>query len=306
MHFGRQGYRTIEVPKGQAPTKHEYVVVPCKEAFRFKESDGTRLYREKSKVATSFVGCQALENELVKAKLVRHESSGTLGRAGDNFSNDLRYATAFSQTDDTFPDLIKHLSRDLLADPDFRWLCLLKLEEKSDLRKQQTKQNRAFRVFPGSLTRLQRQAIDLVFLENEGESRAQVATKIGIGVEALRDRLDQAFKKLEVAFPEYSRQKRRPRINMSCDLTLNGLFRLSNAKFKAEPLFPDPELSRLAIGRITSIPNRDWVRPYDEEKVWRASSLEREVRYQPKRVHIAGKDLVDIYQQTIPDFVADK
>ena len=300
MHFGRSGFRTAEVPKGRPPSKHDYVVVPCAEVFRFKESDGTRLYREKSKQPTTFAGCQALENELVSAKLVRHEASGSLGRASDNLSNDLRHASAFSQTDDTFPDLINHLSKGLLFDPDFARLFLLRLDEKSDVRKQQTKQKRAFRSFLGSLTRNQREAIDLVYLENEGQSRAEVAAKIDIGIEALRDRLEQAIKKLEIAFPEYKRQKRRARINTVADLTMGGFFRLSTSKTPPAPVFPFPELSKQAIGKITSIPNRDWLSGYDGEKLWRSRSMDREVRYQLQRVSIVGRDLVEIYRQAIP------
>lgn len=194
----------------------------------------------------------------------------------------------------------------LLFDPDFAWLFLLKLDEKSDHRKQQTKLKRAFRIFLGSLTRLQREAIDLVYLENNGQSRAEVAIKIGISVEALRDRIDQTVKKLEIAFPEYQRQKRRARINTAADLTLGGFFRLSSSKTPAIPIFPFPELSKQAVGRTTSIPNRDWMSGYDGEKIWRSSSMEREVKFQPRRVAIAGRDLVIIYEQAIPKVHGEK
>lgn len=78
-----------------------------------------------------------------------------------------------------------------------------------EIRKHYTQRERKFAQFLESLTPLQREAADLVYLKNpDGRSRWQIAEELGISVDSLTDRINAVKRKLASAFPEFRRRKK--------------------------------------------------------------------------------------------------
>ena len=219
--------------------KEEIPVVPCKETFLLPTSSGTKAYKKATE--SKFRGCYPLEERLLENKEVRHEPF-------DNLSADVEV----NPTDDPlgFPTTDKFLT----SKSDMEGYLLEASEEYH-------KQNEALGVATSQpslslwdvgqtlqeernqlenhsslLTPKQREAVRLVYLENEKRlSVPEVAKKLKVSTNSLKDRLNNALKRIRqqepgFKFPERRKSSERAKYWEPQDSQLDGLYRKSNSK----------------------------------------------------------------------------
>jgi hypothetical protein len=130
-----------------------------------------------------------------------------------------------------------------------------------------------------------------------------VAKSLGISIDTLRDRDDQAIKKLITQFPQYRLVKRHHRPDTSSDLLFNGFFRKTSAKLQAPAFYLYPELSARAQETPPTVTERDWLKNYMGWQLWSMLVREREPPQRKKDFGDPDGDLLAMYSATIPRFL---
>lgn len=242
LRFGRDAITVVPAPGGERASISDIVVAPCQETFRYLESPGTRLYRDKSKTPTEFRGCQSVEDELVQGGFVRHELIEAIGKTRDARSTAARAEHLAVPMDDGFLDLLREIAP--LSGGEIPQVAWDALERRDDSRRLRLAKAQAVRIVLSRLTPAQRAAINLVYLQSEGDlSKDEIARRLGISIETLRDRLNGAIKKFQAAFPTYTKRRARC-VDASSDLAIGGFYRKSNAKQREPAVCSYPETTK--------------------------------------------------------------
>jgi hypothetical protein len=214
MRFHRDRIELVQLSDEGPKDQRDLIVAPCEEKFRHAGSPGTRFYRKfstyKLGVLPEFSGCQSLEEGLVEDGLVNHDRVPGLLKKPDAILK-IESKVSFSSLSGT---TIEHGefgppheldSRSVELEP---WLYDSEILDDLRTKRQEDIQMR-IDDFKAELTDPQLEAINLVYLKNTGSwSQGDVAQRLGISIGSLRDRLTQAFIKLEKSFPEFSRKRR--------------------------------------------------------------------------------------------------
>lgn len=242
LRFGRDGITMVSAPGGETASVSDLVLAPCQEIFRHLESPGTRLYRAKSEIPTEFRGCQSVEDELLREGSVRHELVEAIGKTRDARSTAARAEHLAVPMDDGFPDLLREIAP--LGGGEIPQEAWGALERRDESRRLRLAKAQAVRIVLNRLTPAQRAAVDLVYLHTGGDlSKDEIARRLGISIETLRDRLNGAIKKFQAAFPTYTKRRAR-RVDTSSDLSIGGFYRKSNAKQREPTVCSYPDTTK--------------------------------------------------------------
>lgn len=216
-------------------TRDELPVVPCEEAFLHPNSFGTRAWR-KLMPQTKFRGCLELEQDIVKADLLSTRPTESFGKkldvgqqqelverwsesadkGGLGFDDALSSRIAGKRrafTIESFTKLLDETERDSRleagrsesSDPFLESHLLEKLKARLASEDRQRRHSPRFIKAVRSLTIRQRRAARLVYLENhENLTRSQIAARLSISLDSLKERLAAVKVKTLVHYPEYA------------------------------------------------------------------------------------------------------
>ena len=197
-------FSTINKPKRfkrNELLKGELSLIPCDEIFLHEDSIGTRKYKQQRR--SKFNGCQDVEDWLYSRGLVNYEL-----KEAQSVNLDLvAQIDALLNAD----DLLFHAElRVKLPDGDLFSANIPAISENEmdeNLEKKlqgdgkNTRLQRIIKKHLKVLTPKQKKALNGLYLKNYDDlGFAEVAAKIGISIDSLKDRREQAFKKLQNLF----------------------------------------------------------------------------------------------------------
>lgn len=214
--------RTMQLPLESKPPQGALLVIPCAETFLKRKSSGTVFHNKVTGDKSKFKGCHDIEKFLLDHNLVRYEPREKLGRSLDSTESAELFASLSDFDDISGEDLFAFLldgSRRELGAQDFHrmsvsvydWQEKLKhvstqipeATDPNELVFEQEEIEETIEQLLGFLTTKQRNAIRAVYLDNyEGLSQAQIAGRMGIREDSLKERIQGAFKKLRSLRPK--------------------------------------------------------------------------------------------------------
>ena len=233
--------------------KFYHRVLPCNEVFRYAHSTGSKAYRKVKSGQSKFRGCQHLEDALLRDKEIRHTEREVLGTFKDfglicethEFESEgdtpdqalareknwepksvkrtsLDREMEYTETNVEFPgeDSSPERSEPAPKKP-VLWTDYLKLH---------------WKVL--DLTYKQESAAKLFILENhDALTVGEVAKRLRISVDSLKDRINQIKKKVLARFPEAidkvpSLIRKNKRERFESDLAIGGFYRKSLARHR--------------------------------------------------------------------------
>ena len=207
-------------------------VIPCKETFLLPTSSGTKAYKKATE--SKFRGCYPLEERLLENKEVRHEPFDNLSVDVVEFPTTDNFLTSRNEMEDYLLDASKEYHKQNEA------LWMTKSQPPSlslwDVGQTLQEERNQLENHSSLLTPKQREAVRLVYLENEKQlSVPEVAKKLKVSTDSLKDRLNNARKRIRqqepgFKFPERRKSSERAKCWELQDSQLDGLYRKSNSK----------------------------------------------------------------------------
>ncbi len=214
--------------------RDELPVVPCEQAFLHGNSEGTRAWR-KLMPETKFRGCHELERDILDADLLSSRPTESFGKRHDvsqqqelverwseNTGKDgLDFDDVFSSRvdgkrsaftiesltkllDETEADIREGPGRPEGLDPFLDAHLIERMKIRLVNEERQRRHSPRFVAAVKSLTVRQRRAARLVYLENhEGLTRSEIAARLGISLDSLKERLAAVKTKMLAHYPEY-------------------------------------------------------------------------------------------------------
>ena len=219
---------TIRLEDKSKLPERTLLTVPCDETFLEKRSPGTRLHANAQGENTKFTGCLDVERFLINGEFVRYEPRERIGRKLDTGESAELFKSLADYGRPTSDDLLVFLLEGARRELSHRqmhqmtvsahdWQERLEHEQSpvtdadatseplSELQEPERDHDEAATRVAGLLSELttkQRNAVRAVYLDNfEKLSRAQIARRMGIGLDSLNERLEGAFKKLRATRP---------------------------------------------------------------------------------------------------------
>ncbi len=234
---------TINNPKpelfGKAIAARESLVVPCDEFFLNEDSAGTKKFKRNIGTKTKFKGCQDVEDWLAENGLINYELNEAQGLYSDMVLQLESFLSGESSTDGDDPFLLSSPSTFLFeipSDTDFVEDLEEKLTEAILDLEQSDKLRRLLKKHLRVLTPKQRKALNNIYLKNfDDQTQIEVAAKMKLSIDSLKDRREQAFKKLK-------------RILLADDLLAKvrpGIFKSASAKTPRYKAIPAPPPARI-------------------------------------------------------------
>ncbi len=215
--------------------RDEIPVVPCEQAFLHGNSQGTRAWR-KLMPDTKFRGCYELEQDILDADLLSSRPTESFGKRHDvgqqqelverwsenADKNGLEFNDVFSARvdgnrraftmesltrllDETECDIREGPGRPDGLDPFLDAHLIDRMKMRLINEERERRHSPRFVAAVKSLTIRQRRAARLVYLENhEGLTRLEIAARLGIGLDSLKERLAAVKTKMLMHYPEYA------------------------------------------------------------------------------------------------------
>lgn len=215
--------QTVQLPLESPPPAGAILVVPCFEIFLKRKSSGTVFHNKVEGTKSKFKGCHDIEKFLLDHDLVRYEPREKLGRSLDPNESAELFGSLSNFDDisgeDLFAFLLDGTRRELGAQDMHRmsvsvydWQEKLKNmspqappahTDPQELAFEQEEVEETIGQLLGHLTTKQRNAIRAVYLDNyEGRSQAQIAKRMGIREDSLKERISGALKRLRSLRPK--------------------------------------------------------------------------------------------------------
>jgi predicted DNA-binding protein YlxM (UPF0122 family) len=236
--------------------RHLHLVLPCGETFRHPHSTGTKLHGAISDGKSQFRGCQKLEDELLAEDLIKHSQNEVIGTLQDfGLAQEQREN---EREDETSEEVKTRENNWEIKEPNRSGLdqegaavsdgplssSWMHMSEVTTILPKASHERwvEYLRDYPDEfdLTYKQKSAVTLFLLENDDARKiAEVAEKLRITVDSLKDRINQVKKKVLKLFPhaaEDSKTKVTRKEKLDSDFAFGGFYRKSSARHKA-PLY---------------------------------------------------------------------